>query len=584
VDKPPNSGAEAAYDRALVAYQEKSYEVARRWVLEALAHNRQHSGARALLGRLDAARAAASPFQAGASGSEVISTDPTVLISRASGSAIIPEPIDPTVMVSRDDPRRRPADTDPRVVLPPFRPPRSNDRPVSEPTIIAPSKQRAASSRPKSSFSVIAALQSLGERLQPGGSRPVRSSTGRPGQSTGDWLSTPAARGALLAVATVAVGALLVWGLFLAVRWFWPAGQLLTITKPVGGTIVGPGIECGTHGSRCSTSITTGKPIELGTEPDKDYVWSGYTGDCAPAGRTSMTGPRTCGATFGRLGANSAPVTFRLTITKPEGGTVVGAGGILCGTNGSTCTADIPSGVPVSLKGESDDGYSWQQFTGDCPSTGEMTMTSAKSCGVTFIKTAGPAINVGPGRVPGPIVPSRRPGPPPPLPVSPQPQVNPSSQPAAVPTNPAGSQGPTPTPSTQAPTVPDKPAAGPKSADDHARDEIGLLVKNYCTALDTLKPATIRGLFHLDNERELKEKFKEYKSLKCTVTSPPEYDRLDSREAGAAQLKFGMKQVIKMGSGGAPATIETIVTMVVSRKDFQSPWLIDRVFHEEKPK
>jgi hypothetical protein len=45
-----------------------------------------------------------------------------------------------------------------------------------------------------------------------------------------------------------------------------------------------------------------------------------------------------------------------------------------------------------------------------------------------------------------------------------------------------------------------------------------------------------------------------------------------------------MKQVVKMASGGAPETVETTVTMVVSRKDFQSPWLVDRVEHEVKPK
>jgi len=83
-------------------------------------------------------------------------------------------------------------------------------------------------------------------------------------------------------------------------------------------------------------------------------VFSGYTGDCAPVGRTSMTEPRTCGATFDQVATPAATATFRLTITKPEGGTVVGNGGIYCGTSGAMCTADIPSGVPVSLKAEAD--------------------------------------------------------------------------------------------------------------------------------------------------------------------------------------------------------------------------------------
>ena len=199
----------------------------------------------------------------------------------------------------------------------------------------------------------------------------------------------------LLALGTVGVGALLVLAVLLVVRSIWPAGQMLTITKPTGGTIVGPGIECGTGGSRCATAITTGEGIELETRPDKDYVFSGYTGDCAPAGRTAMTEPRTCGATFDHVQVPTAPATFRLTITKPEGGTVTAAGGILCGVDGSTCSADIPSGVPVSLKAQAAEGFVWEQFTGDCPSTGEMVMTSAKSCSATFIRSPG-GINRGP--------------------------------------------------------------------------------------------------------------------------------------------------------------------------------------------
>jgi hypothetical protein len=275
-------------------------------------------------------------------------------------------------------------------------------------------------------------------------------------------------------------------------------------------------------------------------------------------------------------------VTFRLTVTKPEGGTIVGAGGILCGVNGSTCSADIPSGVPVTLKADAAEGFAWEQFTGDCPSTGEMAMTSAKTCGATFIRSSAP-INVGPP-VRGSTASPRPPSGPRPAPVAPPPPVVPvTPPPSPVPTNPTGSQGPAPT-ATTAPTLPDKPAAAPITAEEHAKQEIGQLVKNYCAALNTLKPATIRSLFHLDNERELRDGFREYKSLKCSLSAPPEYDRLDASEAGAAQLKFDMKQAVEMRSGGAPKALDLTVTMVVSRKGFQSPWLIDRVTVEQKPK
>jgi hypothetical protein len=290
----------------------------------------------------------------------------------------------------------------------------------------------------------------------------------------------------------------------------------------------------------------------------------------------AMTGPKTCGARFDRVVTSTQASTFRLTINKPDGGTVVGAGGILCGVNGSTCTADIPSGLPVSLKGEAAEGFSWDSFTGDCPSTGDMLMTGPKTCGAVFVRSAAP---MNPGPRPGPSAPVRRPTPPPAV-VTP-----PAPAPTPAPTTPqggglsSGQTGPAPTP-----TTPDKPASAPITAEEHAKQEIGRLVKNYCTALNSLDPAKVRSLFHLDNERELRTRYKEYKSLKCTISSPPEFDRLDASEAGGAQLKFGMKQVLEMKSGGAPGPTEYIVTMVVSRKAFQSPWLIDRVNYEVKPK
>jgi hypothetical protein len=133
------------------------------------------------------------------------------------------------------------------------------------------------------------------------------------------------------------------------------------------------------------------------------------------------------------------------------------------------------------------------------------------------------------------------------------------------------------------PVGPTTPPQGPKTADDHAKEEIKTLVDKYCAALESTKADQVRTLFHND-VNQLKTWFKEVKSLKCTVTSPPAYDRLDSSDAGGAQLKFGMKMVVKMSTSGAPETRDLIVTMVVSRKGFQNPFLIDRVQTEEKPK
>jgi hypothetical protein len=591
VANPSGSRGDAAYDRALGAYHEHAYDVARRWVLEALAQDPQHAGARALLGRLNAGHKPASPLEttpsgivlthgsqgrAPGKGPEVISTDPTVLISRASGP-VMPEAIEPTLMIQRDDPRLRLPKADTRAAAPP--PKHTAARPVAEPTIISHPSPRPAPSGPGSSHSAGSAVQSLWQRLRPRGSRspsPRRQSpAGRvgttPDRRPGMW--TPGLRGALIAVATVAAASLFVWGAILAGRWLWPAGQPLTLTRPVGGTIAGPGLNCGTHGTDCSTTRPTGEAVALEAQADDRYVFSGWFGDCAPTGRMSMSEPRKCGATFDPVTAPPQAVTFRLTITKPTGGTVVGAGDILCGTLGSNCSADVPSGAPVTLHFEADSGYTFSQFTGDCAANGEMAMTTAKTCSATFTPTSTPVANVLPSGPAGPPRPRRQKEatevtPPPPTP-----------PPAASLSPPVGAPG-----AESTPTNPDKPAAPPITAEQHAKNEIEQLVKNYCAEYDTLKPDRIQKLFPLVNQGVLRDQFRQYKSLTCTLTAPLEYERLDARPAGGAQVKFGMKQVIQMRSGGAPKTVETIVTMVVSRTDLQSAWLIDRVRHDPKPK
>jgi hypothetical protein len=575
VANPSAPGADAAYDRAVAAYQQGSYDIARQWALEALAQDAEHARARALLGRLDSMRRPVAPqtppggrpaFNSpNAGGSEVVSTDPTVLITRASRSSN-PEPIEPTVLVRREDRQRR-SEPEP-YVPPPIAAPRAPA--PAEPTVIVQRSSRGASNPP----------------AQPSPSTSRQATAGA--AAGGSWRDrlpkAPGAagtRGIVVAVAAVAAAALILIAGIAAVRWLWPSGQTLTLTKPSGGTILGPGLECGSHGSDCAVTRATGDAVELIAQADDGYVFSGFTGDCAPAGRISMTEAHKCGATFDKVTAAAPAVTFPLTINKPTGGTIIGAGGILCGTLGNNCAANVPNGQPVTLHFEADAGYTFLAFTGECDANGDTTMTSAKTCGATFTQTSTPVARGISTAEPRPRPKPREPveSAPPVKPAAPPPQapapVTPAPPPIAAPPQPETAQTPLNT---------DKPAEAPISAEQHATNEIQQLVTNYCASLETLQADRVKKLWPLAPMSTLRDQFRQYKSLRCTITSPPKFDRLDARAAGGAQVKFGMKQEIQRRSGGAPIVQETIVTLVASRTDFQSPWLIDRVRHDPKPK
>jgi hypothetical protein len=265
------------------------------------------------------------------------------------------------------------------------------------------------------------------------------------------------------------------------------------------------------------------------------------------------------------------------------GGTIIASGNIFCGTLGSSCSADVPDGKPVTLRVEADSGFSLSQFTGDCAPSGDTTMTTARSCGATFLEAPG-RIN----HVPAPAQPDR---PQPRVPVEPKannlsPNLPPTgTSPTPPVTNPAPS-GQTPTPPTPTvPTGPDAKAPPPETAEVHAKKEIADLIKKYCSAYETMKPAEIKKWYPQANERDLKEQFKQYKSVRCAVTPPKDedYAQFEVRDAGAAQFTVAMKQEIETKIDG-PKKQETLVTVKVSRTDQRSAWFIDWVRHKPKPK
>jgi hypothetical protein len=91
--------------------------------------------------------------------------------------------------------------------------------------------------------------------------------------------------------------------------------HLLTIAPvPIGGTLQGVDLICGSKGSVCSAEYAESVPVNLHPTPDPGFTFVGFLGDCAPLGHTEMTGPRTCSGTF-----SSDAVVARAAPPPPAG-------------------------------------------------------------------------------------------------------------------------------------------------------------------------------------------------------------------------------------------------------------------------
>jgi hypothetical protein len=162
--------------------------------------------------------------------------------------------------------------------------------------------------------------------------------------------------------------------------------HLLTIDVPSGGTIDGAGIRCGSLGTDCSMKQPADARVTLTATPDNGFTFQAFTGDCSPAGETTMSAPRRCGATFVPAGQQQPWV---LTIAKPAGGTII-APGIKCGAAGSACIGRFAQGVSVTLRQQAEKGYVFAAFTGDCARSGKTVMNAARNCSATFVREAVP--------------------------------------------------------------------------------------------------------------------------------------------------------------------------------------------------
>ncbi|MFH0791747.1 MAG: PKD domain-containing protein [bacterium] len=171
----------------------------------------------------------------------------------------------------------------------------------------------------------------------------------------------------------------------------------LTVTKSGtgSGTVVSgeatPKINCG---STCSATFDYNASVVLTATSASGSVFAGWSGGgCSGTGTCSvtMTEARTVNAVF-----NTAPINYTLTVTKSGTGTGVvtsSPSGINCGGD---CTEPYNSGTGVTLTATPDAGSTFTGWSGDCNSSGQVTMTVAKSCNAAFNHTqSAPTANAG---------------------------------------------------------------------------------------------------------------------------------------------------------------------------------------------
>ena len=85
-------------------------------------------------------------------------------------------------------------------------------------------------------------------------------------------------------------------------------------------------------------------------------------------------------------GQSTGPATHQLTVSRPSGGTVYGAG-IRCGTAGTLCLVTMSGSMALGLQAAPDAGYAFSGWTGACSGTSPsytLQLNGVTSCGAIF--------------------------------------------------------------------------------------------------------------------------------------------------------------------------------------------------------
>jgi serine/threonine protein kinase len=483
--KSRDSRADAAYRRSVALYSEGAHDAARRFAIEALAEDPEHEEARLFV--VERFGAHVFPPLPGRTMQEYTSSGPTILRT----------------------------DTHPAGTMT-----------ANAETVLSTAVHQSGSSAPAR-----ARTQSRWKKYQ----KPLQIS------------------GLMLAVIAIAAGSV-----FVAV-WLLRPGPMLRVDRPAGGTLSGSGITCGSGGSDCSVQLTKGDLVQIHPEPDEGFVFVGFTGDCAPEGRLTMTGPKSCSATFEKVSVQKV-AGMPLTIVRPEGGNVLTAG-ILCGSMDQDCEEEYPQGRLVKLTQQPDADYVFGGFTGDCSKDGLVTMNRAARCGAQFVRRRVAPPKTSPSAPPPPPVvsarsegatgggsPSR----------SPQPAAGGGASPGDAPSfRPEGTPGNTPLELPPKPEEPAKPAPSPEAI---AKEDIAALLESYRKAYESLSLDQVKALYP-QVPPSLGTAFSQYKSLEYVFTTDSKFVHLDPALGRATIERAAQLTPVYKGPGGGIQKIMNTFTL-----------------------
>jgi hypothetical protein len=155
----------------------------------------------------------------------------------------------------------------------------------------------------------------------------------------------------------------------------------LNVARSGNGTISSSplGIACG---SDCSEVYISGTAVKLSAAPATGSVFAGWSGTgcstTSPDVSFTINANMACTATFNLL------TTYMLTVTRAgtgSGSVTSSPTGINCG---STCSKTLNSGSTVTLTAAPASGSTFAGWSGNCTTTGTVTMTGNMGCTATF--------------------------------------------------------------------------------------------------------------------------------------------------------------------------------------------------------